>query len=66
MFALGLVPHRLTKEQMQASIHQCCDWKQMLQNDPKFLHIVIKGDETCFHHFEPLSSSATNVQKHTH
>lgn len=59
------VPHHLTKEQMKTRIHQCCEWKQMLQNDPNLLKTVITGDETWVHHYDPLTKSATSVWKHT-
>ena len=54
-------PGHLTIEQIQKRIHQCFDWKQMLQNDSNFLDTVIMGDETWVHHFVPLTMSIISV-----
>ena len=42
---------------------QCCEWKQMLQNDLNFIKTVIAGDETLVHIFDPLTKFITKYME---
>ena len=50
---------------MQITIHQCCDWKHMLQYYLDCGKAIITNDETSVHHFDPFTNPATSVGKHS-